>query len=388
MKLFIKLLLIASLGVASLAASNTYMTAVADLQVGHVLAEDVTVGELVVQGDALHVRTTTIPSGAALGPTHIALLRSEHLVDPDLDPATLDADAPAPDHLRIEEVTCYTEPGADSGDTRAVPVADLVPGQVLGMDAEVLWIGKEDDGAVYRRTRVIVPEGDVASRRVISRLTTGITDELAAALTEAGVETVVIDDIRASGLTDTHREQLKEAGVDGETLAILDTGGVDRVRVTDFRFSQWEWKWWFVLGCAGMLAAALLARKTAPRGGASEEAGYTYESTSQHLRDMLAMLEVAWADAQQATTPEGRCRTIVHHLDQVRAGPQFEVNEGLGAFKTKSGYAHYARIVDAFAFGERQVHRAWSAAVDEVEEEAMLALSRAIAILRDTVAQL
>ncbi|MCA9311493.1 MAG: hypothetical protein KDA21_09835 [Phycisphaerales bacterium] len=393
MKLFIKLLLIASLGVASLAASNTYMTSVDNLAVGHVLASEVRVAELVVKGDTLATEVTTFPAGTALGPTHIATLRSTHLVDPDLDVTTLGSPEEAAarlaslDHDLIAEVICYTEPGADSGNTTAVAVADLQPGQVLGMDAEVLWTEQDGDD-LYRHTRTIVPAGTVVSSAVIERLRTGIDEELEATLKAAGIEEVVIGEIRSDGLGDSLRTRLEEAGVDTDTLAIIDRGGVDHVRVNDFRFAQWEWKWWFVIGCVGMLAAALLARKAAPKGGASEEAGYTYESTSQHLKEMLEMLETAWADAQAASPGEARCRVIVHHLDQVRAGPQFEVNEGLGAFKTRGGYAQYARIVDSFAYGERQVHRAWSAAVDEIEDEAMLSLQRAIGTLRETVAQL
>lgn len=386
MKLFIKLLLIASLGVASLAASNTYMTPVDKLAVGHVLATDVVLGEFVIRGNEPHIRKTTWEAGTALGPTHIALLQSEHLVDPEADVSALEGNE-TPPAQRVASVTCYSEPGANAGATTDVNVGELQAGQVLGMDAEVLW-RTEDNGDTFRHTRVVVPSGTVASDEVKARLASGLSEDLEEQLTEAEVDAGVIDDIRTGGISEALVPVLEEAGVTEKVIDQLKRGGVDHVRVNDFRFEQWQWKWWFLVGCAGMLVAAMLARKTAPKGGASEEAGYTYESSSEHMREMLAMLETAWNEAQLAPDSEQRCLVVVRHLDLVKAGPQFEVNEGLGAFKTRAGYAHYAKIVDSFAYGERQVHRAWAAAVDGVEDEAMLSLSRAIDTMRETVQHL
>ena len=384
MKMFIKLLLIASLGVASLAASNTYMTSVEDLAVGHVLAEDVTFAEIVVKGGAPALHETTYAAGTALGPAEIARLQGTKLVAADLELPEISDEAPTLEgieYITIDSVVCYNELGANSGASGAVAVAELVPGQVLGMNAESEWTSTED-GVPHRHTRVVVPSDTVVSNTVIATLNSGVNDGMITeALNAPEVAAALgMDDVAAAAeafATDAlSRTQIIDAATDAGILSNIEP--VSSVRVNDFRFEQWQWKWWFVIGCVGMLVAAMLARKTAPKGGASEEAGYTYESTAAHLREVADGLQATWDAAQAAGSPEDRCREIVKHLDDIKAGPLFETTEGLGAFKTRSGYGHYANIVDGFAYGERQLYRAWSSAVDGVQDEAMICLQRSM----------
>src|SRR5690606_22380442 len=52
------------------------------------------------------------------------------------------------------------------------------------------------------------------------------------------------------------------------------------------------------------------------------------------------------------------------------------------------GMAGYARLMDAYAAAERQLNRAWSAAADEHEPEAVASLQRALPLLDETARRL
>ena len=55
---------------------------------------------------------------------------------------------------------------------------------------------------------------------------------------------------------------------------------------------------------------------------------------------------------------------------------------------SRLGLAGVARLMDSFAAAERQINRAWSAAADEVEAEAVASLERAVGLLGEAEGRL
>lgn len=243
----------------------------------------------------------------------------------------------------VGEVSVYAERGALDGETRVLAIDEIAAGQTLGMDAHAVVEVKPEQresldlGSETVVLRLIAEEGDVISNELRDRL-------------------------------------IEE--------------GVDRVRVTDFRWSQWPERWWFTLGCAVMLGCGVdlrLRSRARPKAAESEGAGGYAEARGalSALRDEIRGLN---EEAESLGDDEAMGRVIVV-IDGVRRGALAVVHRTLAGFKShERGYAKYAEIVLPMSAGERALHRAWSAAVDEDVAEARESLGRAVAMLEEAVA--
>lgn len=170
-----------------------------------------------------------------------------------------------------------------------------------------------------------------------------------------------------------------------ELLAQLRAGGQNRVRVKEFSFLRWSEWWLFALGCLAMFGGAMVMRVASANeveptvdGGAATGAGA--ESELRALRGELAELRRDVAAANDATL---RLQLIVDRAERMTAEhvpPFIAARPQLAA---RLGLAGYAQLMDRFAAGERQLNRAWSAAADGYEEEAVRCLDNASILLEE-----
>jgi len=170
-------------------------------------------------------------------------------------------------------------------------------------------------------------------------------------------------------------------------LAALRANGVKRVLVKEFAWSRWSGSWLFLAGCVGLATGAALKRAGArrPRTGAANVARPVMKPEAA-----LAALRRA-VDGLRAELPglpdrAARLRRTLEVLTDVqeRLVPDFVAQRP--ALTAHLGLAGYARLMDGFAAGERQLNRAWSAAADGVEAEVVHCLDRGAALLTEPAA--
>lgn len=168
-----------------------------------------------------------------------------------------------------------------------------------------------------------------------------------------------------------------------ELLSQLRAAELRRVRVKEFSFSRWSEWWVFALGCVGMLAGAMLMRvanarqlETVEEGKSAPDQGA--ESALEQLRQELNKLR---RQISAATDGDGRLKLIDKRVEQMISEhvPPFLAARSL--LVSRLGLAGYAHLMDSFAAGERQLNRAWSAAADGYEEEALSCLENAAVLL-------
>jgi hypothetical protein len=173
-----------------------------------------------------------------------------------------------------------------------------------------------------------------------------------------------------------------------ELLAQLRAADLRRVRVKEFSFARWSEWWIFALGSLGMLCGAMLMRvasawelQAATEGAASPEQGA--ESALQQLRQELGELR---RQLTAASDGDERLRLIDTRVERMISEhvPPFLAARAL--LVSRLGLAGYAQLMDHFAAAERQLNRAWSAAADGYEQDAVECLQRG-ALLLDEAAQ-
>jgi hypothetical protein len=192
-------------------------------------------------------------------------------------------------------------------------------------------------------------------------------------------------------VVDGKEQPIADAGakLSPELLARLRASEQRRVRVSEFSFARWgEW-WLFALGCAGMLGGAMLIRRADARELAAvgatrpETGGGGGGGADAYLRSLRTEVEQLRRDVSAAHDPTRRNELIVERAERIiseRVPPFLDARPQLVA---RLGLAGYAQLMDRFAAGERQLNRAWSAAADGYEEEAVACLNNASALLEE-----
>lgn len=189
-------------------------------------------------------------------------------------------------------------------------------------------------------------------------------------------------------------EPIAQPGEDEETtltpalLAELRAAGVERVRVKEFAFSRWSGRWWFLLAMVGLVAGAGLVRMemrqrlAASRDGRGLTPGTNSpEATLAAITDAINGLR---RDLPHMTTSHDREAAIIERLGEVQAVHVPAFVDARERIVSRHGLSGYAAIMDRFAAMERQINRAWSAAADAVDEEAIDCIERASALAEQT----
>lgn len=180
----------------------------------------------------------------------------------------------------------------------------------------------------------------------------------------------------------------KDARLTPALLAALRAQGVRRVRVKEFAFARWSGAWLFLAGCAGLIAAAWMGKTAARRTLAavhrqSAARGESAESILAALRAGVDGLRAEWPDLPDRSARLRRTLDVLGDA-QDNLVPAFAARRAI--VTARLGLAGYARLMDRFAAGERQMNRAWSAAADGIEAEVVDCLERASVLLADAAA--
>jgi len=197
-------------------------------------------------------------------------------------------------------------------------------------------------------------------------------------------------------------EPIAEAGdtLTGEMLAILRDNKVDFVKSTSFEPRIWFtiWPSWVFLGSLVLLlVAAMLVRsasrapgRTAPAVGASAEGGPAIAPDDPAAIALAIQEEVERTvrDIQPLATEREQLELIVDRLGEVQRTLVPAFASARPTIIARSGMGGYAQVMDVFAAAERRINRAWSAAADGAEPEALEALHEADAILPALVERL
>lgn len=165
--------------------------------------------------------------------------------------------------------------------------------------------------------------------------------------------------------------------LNAEHLQTLRDAGVQRVRVAEFSASRWPGRWWFVLAVAGLGAGAWLMRTGAGRRAqASARTPTPGGQPDDHLAALASGVQRLLAELEHIPT-QVKASTIIDRIDQMQRVHVTAFVAAREPLIARIGLGRYAEIMDAFAGGERQMNRAWSAAADDVVEESVQSLHRA-----------
>ncbi|GAB4515389.1 MAG: hypothetical protein Tsb0013_19940 [Phycisphaerales bacterium] len=185
-----------------------------------------------------------------------------------------------------------------------------------------------------------------------------------------------------------------------ELLEILRANGVENVKSKAFKPGVWltTWPSWVFIGSMLVLfGSAMMVRAASRAAGRAAMAASELEATSPDalpsdagaLARMIQM-QVEGVVAEVDTLPSEReqLALIVDRLGEVQKTliPAFAAARP--AIIAKMGMGGYAQVMDAFAASERRINRAWSAAADGHEEEALTSLRAADEVLPSLVERL
>ena len=170
-----------------------------------------------------------------------------------------------------------------------------------------------------------------------------------------------------------------------ELLAQLRASDQRRVRVKEFSFARWSEAWVFGLVCLGMLAGALLIRRDAAQQIAptAQGAGTSSSGADEELRALRTELEELRRAVTSTSDAALRMERIVERAERITAEHVPPFIEARSQLVSRLGLAGYAQLMDRFAAGERQLNRAWSAAADGYEEEAVACLDNAAVLFEE-----
>ncbi len=157
-----------------------------------------------------------------------------------------------------------------------------------------------------------------------------------------------------------------------ELIATLRAAGVRRVRVKEFAVARWTGRWLFLAGCLGLVAGAWLVRRAQRQllGGApAGTPGAPGRSADALLGAIVGAVAGLRRELPGLAGPLERYHRTLAVLSDVQENlvPEFVALRPV--LTAAIGSAGYARLMDRFAAGERQINRAWSAAADAREDE-------------------
>jgi hypothetical protein len=168
--------------------------------------------------------------------------------------------------------------------------------------------------------------------------------------------------------------------VDAEVLARLERSGVQEVAVRvprRFRWEEWGQRWVFLVG-VGVTLGGVLLRRSRPDAAELERELRAVERLAASLSELEGAVERLLARADELDPPG-----LHAALDPLLTGPVYDLAEGREVLRQAHGPRVYAAVMASFARGERNLNRAWSAAVDGHGPEARASLALALPALRE-----
>jgi hypothetical protein len=183
-------------------------------------------------------------------------------------------------------------------------------------------------------------------------------------------------------------------------LTILRDADVEYVKSASFEPRIWFTMWpsWVFLGSVVVLvgsammvrAASKSAGKTAPEAGAAMAGGPgdVPSEPAAIARTIQQQVESVVEDVKRLPTEKAQLALIVERLGEVQRTlvPAFAASRP--KIIARFGMGGYAQVMDVFAASERRINRAWSAAADGAEDEALNSLHDADRVLPQLVERL
>jgi hypothetical protein len=169
-----------------------------------------------------------------------------------------------------------------------------------------------------------------------------------------------------------------------ELLTQLRSTGVKNIRVKEFSFFRWRGSWIFVLALVGLALGGFLVRG-AVRPATAATTDHEPADSPQKLLDILEK-QVAQLQAElaQETDENTRCERIAGRIGQLQRNEIPLFIDTREAIISTHGMGGFAALMDSFSAAERQLNRAWSAAVDRAYPEATTCLDEAAHLLAET----
>jgi hypothetical protein len=172
--------------------------------------------------------------------------------------------------------------------------------------------------------------------------------------------------------------------IQDEHLAMLRDADTARVHVKQFSFRHWQEWWIFTLACIGLLAGSLMVRAATKRELAEAATKKTRTQTISPEELLDGALEKARAlqrELEPMTDAKAKLHRIMRQIEVLQDDHFDPFVQSRSLIINQLGMAGYAQLMDRFAAAERQFNRAWSAAADDVLDEAEESLTNAIPLL-------
>lgn len=192
-----------------------------------------------------------------------------------------------------------------------------------------------------------------------------------------------------------------------EAIAQLESAGVQRLRVREFSFGRWTGWWLYMLGAAGLLGAGFFLRKqgkvVVPASALADvpsDPRSILEEMRRRVEELLRALPAepvevygaaGYAPPGVPTPAQARppfATTVIEQVGQIQKTLMPAFIDARPSLVAAFGMAGYAHLMDSYAAAERSMNRAWSAAADNDEIEAIASLERALALLDEAAARL
>ena len=154
-----------------------------------------------------------------------------------------------------------------------------------------------------------------------------------------------------------------------------------RVRVKENGRALYLWhEWgWFAVAILGFVTSTFLSRAARANQMRALEASAAEGAEVRTPHGSLQAAAAALALIEEEITEVPTTEWVIERLDELQRTHLTEFLDQLPTLSQQVGVGRYAQIMDRFAAGERQLHRAWSAAADGYLEESIdcLKLGRA-----------
>ncbi|MEM7227624.1 MAG: hypothetical protein AAF432_02305 [Planctomycetota bacterium] len=177
-----------------------------------------------------------------------------------------------------------------------------------------------------------------------------------------------------------------------DNVEVLRAAGVERVRVKEFSFENWDYKFVFIISAIGLILGAMMLRVDARKHIAAQTAamgeGGTSKSPKQLLNEAHDRVKLLLEKVRTESNDELQSTMIIAELDDIRHEYFDPFVEARPVLIGSYGISGFAQIMDRFAGAERQLNRAWSAAADLALHESLPCLEEGIRRLEIAVERL
>lgn len=181
-----------------------------------------------------------------------------------------------------------------------------------------------------------------------------------------------------------------------ELLGLLRENEVRSVRVKSFSAERWlsapgrYMGWGFLASAFGLFAGALVVRAATRKEIAAtrDAAGGARAGASAAFAQINGALEALQRDLALTREPKVRTAMIVERIGTIQRDYTSAFVADRPALIGALGLGGFAELMDRFSALERQINRAWSAAADEHEDEAVTSLYRALALMPEVAQKL